>query len=153
MVSLYRYQREFSDRIKNMRFCEFLRQSVAIITESGERVISKPAYWALHLGGWVFRDDILLLKFDNLKNDFYRTMSELADLLAEPVPARVKNVGMEKSRDGALLTAASGGVSRTSVSFYAGRVGDYKEVFSNSDVSYFKAEVASVSRELLRFCE
>lgn len=153
MVSLYRYQKSFSDRVKGMSFYDFLREPVSININRERRVVSKPAYWAYHLRGWVFRENILILKFNDLKNDFYGTVRRLASLLGEAVPAEAKNVGMEKLRDGRLLKATSESVNRTSVSFYGGRIGDYKELFRPSDVTFFEEEVASVSVDLLGFCE
>lgn len=153
LVSLYRYQSGFSDRIKAITFYEFLREPVHVCNDRCRKVVSKPAYWAAHLMGWIFQDQVLPLKFDNLKIDFDGVINKIANYVGEELPASAKNVGMEKERDGNVAKKTSEGVNRTSVSFYAGRIGDHREFFSKSDFAFFRKEVASVSNELLRFCE
>jgi len=150
MVSLYFYQQQYLPSLKKTSFSEFLRQPNNLDCSCFPDNLSRPEFWAKHLDGWIKSKDVMLLKFDDLRFNPAQSISNISEFIGVPHYKRLKDVSLEPSA-GINDKIGDDRMKRTSISFRRGNVGDWKEYFTEDDISYFKQEVKKVSEDLLAY--
>ena len=138
MVSLYYYMQGFKPDLHDSSFSDFLRSTNDQDVETLSDEISRPAFWAHHVGSWLDDDRVLTVSFELLRTDFERGLTHLGEVLGLKPPDSTKSVvrteqvdtrsrsGVWKDRLQRLSTRFIRGQRSTAVSFRKGETGDYE---------------------------
>jgi len=145
MTSLYHYQKQFSETVKQQSFSEFLRGINTTDRYSYNDELSRVGYWAHHVSNWLERREILPLCFDDIKVNFRESLSRISSYIDVEPNSNIIDVTMEKSEQGIVRDKSA---LRSSVSFRKGISGDWKNEFTSDDLDYFYSEVSKVSPTL-----
>lgn len=149
MVSLYHYQKSFNEKTKNQTFSEFLRDPCGYDKHChGNKTYSKPQFWAEHVDHWIQQSDIQIVKYDEFIEDSSVVLDKVSTAFNFELVDQLVDLTMQKNNGKIVKNNARAINKRTSVSFRGGRIGDWEETFSESDLDYFNGQINDVSPTL-----
>lgn len=142
LTSWYKY---FED--KNISFGDFIREKNDYI--SPLRKLSgidenRVKYWNYHVESWLEEEGVIAVKYEDLHNDYEKTVSKLLDNLGEKVPKTIKRPGVPKNilLHRIMIRLNKMGLIKklksTSVKPGKGSIGRYRNYFTEDDIKFFE---------------
>jgi hypothetical protein len=139
MASLYNYMQIFSPEVQDMSFSAFIRSPATYDVTGTMNCI---AYWKDHVNGW-FEKDALQIDYRSLQNDYVSSVYQLGAYLNLGNPAGIKEIPLTTPRNRDLMSRIRSRLLRTtygqssSVAPRKGKTGDWRNYFSDQDLSFF----------------
>jgi len=146
LVSLYSYMKSFNKGIKDVSFGDFIRMENKFDDNGYTGKLNRVEYWNYHVEGWLNNSDCLFLRFDEIKNDYKKTLCKISEFIDVPLNKNIVDI----RRNGAEGSASYFGRVKekikkivssnkiTSVNFRKGGVGGWKEYFDDNDEAFFE---------------
>ena len=103
LVSLYNYVQSFSISARETKFADFIRLKSNYENELRGTRRDRVEYWRYHVEGWLGQYNIQFISFENLLNDYIKTVKKIADFLDMDIPDKIKNVTRKEEKDIYLL--------------------------------------------------
>jgi len=154
LVSLYNYMKSFDKETRGASFHEFIRMVNNFDNDGYEGDVNRVEYWSYHVEGWLNNNDCLFLKFDEIKNDYEKTLCKISEFIGVPLNDNIVDIrrsGVEANANyfGRVKEKIKKIVSSnkiTSVNFRKGVVGGWKEYFDDNDEAFFE-EMSGVLKD------
>lgn len=154
MVSLYHYERNFNQVAKEQSFTEYLRASNSFDVPTYQNEMDRVEYWRFHINSWIKKENILVVSYDDLQNEYAASLQKIAAFIEEPLEQDIRDVRRRAngnyyiSKIKRRLLKQAGNVRYSSVGFRKGVSGDWKEHFSEEDLSFFAEKGGELNRRL-----
>ncbi len=163
LASLYEYAKTVFPDMSEAGFSDFIKMDNEFEPLGAAESSMRVKYWAEHVGGWLERDDILLVSFEELVGKYGETLGSLSRFLNLPLEGELKNVVRTRQGDGGADTSLFGKVRErlfrlyskffldktiTSTVFRKGAIGDYKGYFEAQDLELFDGVASVLMRRL-----
>lgn len=159
LVSLYHYASSFNDRIAARSFSEFIHMSSDFDGRTCPKSMTRADYWAWYVDGWIDREEVYGVSFEQLTKRFVNTLTQVAHMLALGQPPSVisplrtgRSTYWQWSYPYQLWKRMQGLLpipSRyTAVEFRSGLSGGYRTMFSDDDLRLFNGHAADVTKAL-----
>jgi hypothetical protein len=144
MVSLYKYMQTYNPEIAKTSFSEFIRQQGD--WDGIGKTMSRPAFWKYHIQSWRNQSGVNFINFEKFMSDYHQAVTEIAAMIAQPVPDRIVDVRRRdtfwyKLQRKLKRVLGLGQVQHTSVKFRKGGSGGYAQHFTPEDLEFFYQEV------------
>lgn len=155
MVSLYHYMCGFDERIREVHFDDFIKMTNEYDSETYDGNFNRVTYWRFHVESWINHADhpVLFISFQDWINEYERTIEKVAEFInAKRVDDHV--VDLRRQAKPSLASRAKNAVSRrlfgrskeSSIGFRSGKIGAWRELFTNSSLSYFESQAAGLEK-------
>lgn len=143
MVSLYYYMQRYSGRVRAQRFEQFLRDRDDFFQQSPEfRGLDRVSAWVRHVEGWLEREDVVVVRYEDLLERLAPTLLRALAELALPAPAQVAAVQVPAGIPARVLRRVLAPLLPRRVSTAIvprrGVVGDAARHFSAADEDFFR---------------
>lgn len=162
MTSYYHYVRSVMPDFSSISFGTFLRMKDPLDVRPSLDAMTNVEYWNHHVSGWIDRPSVLKVSFESLVMDFDVQVARLSEFLGQPEPQSITNVirtsharsaprslwSRSREKIYKLYKRHVAGIDLTSVNFRQGRVGAYRDQFSNDDLAYFEHVAGDVLTRL-----
>ena len=140
LPSLYTFMKFFNPDVEKKSFADFL-EMYHDFDPLGPQ-LNRVEFWRYHIDAWFEygkkRNDILFIKFSDLRNDYFKSLQVIADFLESPLPEsivdlrlsneNVSSIGQYIQRIKSRLDI--GPIKRTSILMGKGQVGGGKSLFT-----------------------
>lgn len=154
MTSLFYYLRGIGGFFPvDAPFADFLRMPNELdsTTYAGQK--SRPAYWKFHVEGWLARNDVLVLSFEQFIHSFASVLEAVAEFIELPLQKAVDTRRRQQSNVEAIIARMKNCVFAnnprfTSVTFRKGKSGDWRNHFSLEDMAFFEQESGGILTRL-----
>ncbi|MCA9951635.1 MAG: sulfotransferase domain-containing protein [Anaerolineales bacterium] len=154
LVSLYYYEKNYDQSLKQKTFSDYLKQpnSFDIQTYPGE--MDRVTYWVYHVSSWLQKSNIFVVSYDDLQNEYVATLKKIADFIEEPLNAEIHDVRRQGHNNGLFtklkgrLLNKMGKVKYSSIYFRKGVSGDWKNHFSAADLQFFEERASELNHSL-----
>lgn len=168
LTSLYYYMQSYVRELAGVPFSAFLRQRNDYQPETYEGDLSRAAFWAFHVRGWLENEryEILPVAFETLRYTPEASIGHLSAYLDQPVSAPITPVVRTPvvATNRILLlrildklvklhTRYFRHAEYSSTFFRKGVSGDYKNHFDEDDLAYFDAQVGDALRAVQKLGE
>jgi hypothetical protein len=153
MVSQYYYQKQFDNKSKNQTFSEYIRTTNDFDQTTYQGDKNRVAYWAFHVNSWIEWPNCLLLSFEDIRNDIEAALNKVSHFIDEPLNPAVRDVAIRAKAPFYTFSKLFRkvfriGIDRSAVKFRKGRIGDWKEHFSQDDLTFFDEESEELNHRL-----
>lgn len=145
LVSLYEYMRSYDTHIKEMIFPAFLRSSDNFYKQCNADGLpfNRVEMWKKHVDGFMNREDIYCVAYEDLLSSFSSTMNGLLVYLNVKAPKHlVKPVIVREILSGRLWKRSIKTKKSTAIVPRKGIIGDYKNYFNDTDLEFFHYSVS-----------
>ena len=152
MVSLYNYSKSLDANIKQMSFSDFLRSPNSYSHSPETDGLNRLEYWNYHVQSWLSQEQFptKFVSFDGWKHAFENTVSELATYLELPPKEKPQSMVMTSGQGLAKKIMRRIGLSKTTaIQFRGGRSEQWKEVFDEPSLDYFRETSADTYQALV----
>jgi len=154
MVSLYYYERNFNQDAKEQLFGEYLRALNSFDVQTYKNEMDRVEYWGFHITSWIKNKNILVVSYDDLQKEYVASLQKIADFIDEPLEEDVRDV-RRRANDNYFVSKLkrrlfkqAGNIRYSSVGFRKGVSGDWKDHFSEDDLSFFEHKGGELNRRL-----
>jgi len=140
LVSLYEYMCSYDTNIKGMDFSTFLRSSDNFYKQctADGLPLNRVEMWKKHVDGFINREDIHCVAYEDLLSQFSLTMKRLLVYLNLEAPKHlVKPVIARETLIKGLWKRSIKTKRTTAISPRKGIIGDYKKYFNDTDLEFF----------------
>lgn len=141
LLSLYNYQKKFDKSLDGVSFSDFIRQDNTYEKHIIKEKMSRAKFWANHVNNWSKRNDVLLICFDELKENLESVIVKMELFIGEKSKNSLINVSLSKKEDNDLIDRKIS-VVRSSISFNKGVSGGWREYFTKDDLDFFNIETS-----------
>ena len=159
LKSLFTYIKTYNKEYNDITFSEFLRMDNNFDAEGYVGVMNRVQYWEYHVKGWLAKENILAVSFEDFKYRYADTIKTIENYLgreAEKNIVQVVRKPMPKYIPSTRLTEKLFKIIKktlfntdySSVSFSKGEVGGYKSIYSEEDIEYFNQIAGPLLRDL-----
>ena len=159
LKSLFTYIKTYNKEYNDITFSEFLRMDNNFDAEGYVGVMNRVQYWEYHVKGWLAKENILAVSFEDFKYRYADTIKTIENYLgreAEKNIVQVVRKPMPKYIPSTRLTEKLFKIIKktlfntdySSVSFSKGEVGGYKSIYTEEDIEYFNQIAGPLLRDL-----
>lgn len=154
MVSFYYFMHYIDKNQEKVPFSDFLRNEIPyeVLQFSNGQNLNPVEFWVSHVDSWLDQEDVLLVQFEELREDFYNTLLRVAGYVDFPLKNKVVcPIRDDKVTYNSKLVSLVVGTLKviyrrlftetydTSIYFRKGRTGDYQHHFSDEDLEFFNS--------------
>ncbi len=149
MVSLYEYRKRHDHSFAGVPFTKFIHQKNDYSVTSESEGLTRLEYWRYHVIGWMGMDPKpVVMNYETWIADYKNAIKELSVKTSIEQKSRITDLRQTNRFLVNLKKAMSKLTKRkslTAVEFNKGKVGEYKNYFSDTDLSYFDEKISITS--------
>jgi len=159
LKSLFTYIKTYNKDYNNIPFSEFLRMDNTYDTDTYEGTMNRVQYWEFHVKGWLEKENILAVSFEDFKYRYADTIKiienylgreaekNLVHVVRKPMPKYIPSTRLTEKLF-KIIKKTLFNTDYSSVSFSKGEVGGYKSIYAVKDVQYFDEIAGDLLKKL-----
>ncbi len=159
MKSLFTYIKTYNKKYNDIPFSKFLRMENNFDTDNYEGVMNRVQYWEFHVKGWLEKEGILAVSFEDFKYRYADTIKiienylgreaekNLIQVVRKPMPKYIPSTRLTEKLF-KIIKKTLFNTDYSSVSFSKGEVGGYKSIYTEEDVQYFDEIAGGLLKKL-----
>jgi len=157
MTSLYYYQKQFDKSFRNTKFSNFLRMENNYDSATYHRILDRPSYWAFHILSWIQKPNILLVRYEDLHEEYIKTLQKIAIHLDIPLKPSITDIRLKAKNSTETLflklkqriqSDITKKINYSSVYFRKGQRGEWSTLFNDDDKAFFEKQAGHVMQKL-----
>ncbi|KAB2867990.1 MAG: sulfotransferase domain-containing protein [Bacteroidales bacterium] len=131
--SLYYYYNKLYPERNAINFSQFINMKNDLDDDTFSKNLNRVEYWYYHLNGWLQKNNILFLSYEQILKDYYGCFLKIREYLAINPNSKIIDVRISQHS-----TQSNNKAKHTSILYRKGLIGDYQNIFSREDYNVFE---------------